>query len=61
MKELNYGKEYKYSHDFEGNFAVQEFLPEGLENTQFYTPGNNSKENSFRALLRKRWGKKYNY
>ena len=61
MKELNYGKEYKYSHAFEGNFVDQEFLPKELEKTQLYTPGDNTKENSFRSLLRKRWGDKYNY
>mgnify|MGYP000391058706 FL=1 len=40
MKELDYGKNYKYAHDFEGNFAEQEFMPAGLEGRRFYEPGN---------------------
>jgi putative ATPase len=43
MKELGYGEEYKYSHDFANNFADQEFLPDVVKNTAFYVPGNNSK------------------
>jgi len=61
MKDLDYGKDYKYAHAFDNNFVSQEFLPKELENTTIYTPGNNTKENSFRELLRKRWGDKYNY
>jgi putative ATPase len=61
MKDLDYGKDYKYSHDYENNFVSQEFLPKEIENTQIYNPGNNPRENKFRELLRKLWGKKYNY
>lgn len=61
MKDLNYGKGYKYAHSFEGNFAVQEYLPEQIKDTVFYSPGDNAKERSFREVLRKRWGSKYNY
>jgi len=61
MKELNYGKEYKYSHSYENNFAEQEFLPDELKNTKLYEPGNNARENSFREFLRKLWKGKYNY
>jgi len=61
MQELNYGKEYKYSHNYENNFAFQEFLPKEIENTKFYDPGNNPRENSFREFLRKLWNGKYNY
>lgn len=61
MQELNYGKEYKYSHNYENNFAFQEFLPKEIENTKFYDPGNNPRENSFREFLRKLWKGKYNY
>ena len=61
MKELGYGDEYKYSHDFANNFAEQEFLPEDISNTAFYEPGNNSRENSTREFLKNRWKYKYGY
>ena len=60
MKELGYGDEYKYSHDYANNFAEQEFLPDEIINTAFYDPGNNSRENSTREFLKNRW-KKYGY
>ncbi|RDI12257.1 replication-associated recombination protein A [Flavobacterium sp. AG291] len=60
MKELGYGDEYKYAHDYDNNFADQEFLPDEIKNTAFYDPGNNSRENSTREFLRNRW-KKYGY
>ncbi len=60
MKELGYGEEYKYSHDYDNNFADQEFLPNEIRNTAFYDPGNNSRENSTREFLKNRW-KKYGY
>ncbi|PRZ21073.1 replication-associated recombination protein A [Flavobacterium granuli] len=61
MKELGYGEEYKYSHDFANNFADQEFLPEELSNQAIYVPGNNSRENTTREFLRNRWKNKYGY
>ncbi len=61
MKELGYGKEYQYAHDFERNFILQEFLPDELKGTRIYNPGNNSKENSFRNYLKKIWKDKYGY
>ena len=61
MKELGYGEEYKYSHDYANNFADQEFLPEEIAGTTLYEPGANQRENSFRAFLQKRWKNKYNY
>ncbi|PKH67587.1 AAA family ATPase [Flavobacterium sp. ALD4] len=61
MKELGYGDEYKYSHDFANNFADQEFLPDGVKNTPFYVPGNNSRENTTRDFLKNRWKGKYGY
>ncbi len=61
MKELNYGKNYQYSHDYEGNFAPQEFLPDEIKDTKFYEPGNNARENQMRKQLRTWWGKKYGY
>lgn len=61
MKELNYGKEYKYSHSYENNFTAQEYLPKEIEGTTLYNPGNNQRENAFRVFLKKLWNKKYGY
>ena len=61
MKDLNYGKDYKYAHNHSDNFTEQEFLPEDIKKTKFYEPGNNSRENSFREILKKRWKGKYGY
>ncbi len=60
MKDLDYGKDYKYAHAYEGSFIDQEFLPEEIKGTKLYEPGNNTRENAFRTFLQKRW-KKYKY
>ncbi|MBT8299639.1 MAG: replication-associated recombination protein A [Maribacter sp.] len=59
MKDLGYGKEYKYAHAFENNFIDAEFLPEELSGTNFYTPGTNQRENAIRDFLKKHWKGKY--
>lgn len=61
MKELSYGDDYKYSHDYANNFAEQEFLPDAIKKTVLYNPGNNSRENSNREFLKNRWKDKYGY
>ncbi len=61
MKELGYGEDYKYSHDYANNFAEQEFLPDAISGTPLYTPGNNSRENATREFLKNRWKDKYGY
>ena len=61
MKELGYGEDYKYSHDYANNFAEQEFLPDSLNNTPIYIPGTNSRENTTREFLKNRWKDKYGY
>lgn len=61
MKELGYGDNYKYAHNYESNFANQEFLPKEIENTKLYDPGNNARENAHREFLKQRWKDKYNY
>ena len=61
MKDIGYGKDYKYAHNHENNFVEAEFLPDELKNTKFYDPGNNPRENAQREFLKKRWKKKYNY
>ncbi|MFC2109273.1 replication-associated recombination protein A [Bacteroidota bacterium] len=61
MKDLDYGKDYKYAHNYENNFVPQEFLPEEISNTKFYEPSNNAREQNFRAFLKTRWKDKYDY
>jgi putative ATPase len=61
MKELGYGEDYKYAHDFDNNFASQEFLPDAIANTPLYEPGNNARENGIRDFLKNRWKDKYGY
>ena len=59
MKELNYGKDYKYAHDFPGNFVDQEYMPEELKNTVFYYPQNNAQEIKIFERLKNWWKRKY--
>lgn len=61
MKDIGYGKDYKYAHNHEGNFVEAEFLPEEIKNTKLYEPGQNQRENAQREFLRKRWKNKYDY
>ncbi len=61
MKSLAYGKEYRYDHHEALNFAGQEFLPDPLQSTTFYHPGNNAKEEELRKFLKARWKDKYGY
>lgn len=61
MKNIGYGKNYKYAHNFEGNFADLDFLPEAIKGTQIFQPGNNPKENEIREKLKKLWGNRYKY
>ncbi|MEY4522884.1 MAG: hypothetical protein RIT10_2069 [Bacteroidota bacterium] len=59
MKELDYGKEYMYSHDFPGNFVQQDFLPEEIKGTQFYNAGSSKKEQEIETIINHLWGEKY--
>ncbi|MGL2964514.1 replication-associated recombination protein A [Flavobacterium sp. RSB2_4_14] len=61
MKELGYGEEYQYSHNYANNFSEQEYLPEEIKNTAFYKPGNNARENEMKTFLKNRWKDKYGY
>ena len=61
MKELGYGEEYKYSHNYANNFSEQEYLPSDIAETKFYNPGNNARENGTREFLKNRWKDKYGY
>jgi len=61
MKDLEFGKNYKYAHDFENNFIEQEFLPDEISGTKLYEPGNNLRENQFKETLKNKWKSKYDY
>ena len=61
MKNIGYGKDYKYAHQYDGNFVNIEFLPEKLNGHRFFEPGLNPRENEAREKLRKNWGDKYGY
>jgi len=61
MKDIGYGKGYKYAHDFDKNFADLEFLPDKIKGKKFYEPGDNPREKEIRKLLKSFWKNKYNY
>lgn len=61
MKELNYGKGYKYSHEAENNFIDQNFLPDSIDGSVFFEPGNNPREEEMRKRLKIWWKKRYKY
>jgi putative ATPase len=61
MKNMDYGKGYQYSHSYENNFSLQEYLPDEIAGTRFYDPGNNAREDELRKFLRALWGNKYDY
>lgn len=59
MKDLGYGEDYKYAHDYQNNFVEQEFLPDELSGTPFYVPGNNQREKAINEFIKNRWKDKY--
>ena len=61
MKEMNYGKDYQYAHQFQDNFILQEYLPDKLKGTPFYVPQKNAREEEIRKFLKERWKTKYGY
>ena len=61
MKEMDFGKDYKYAHSFEKNFIPQEYLPDELAGTVFYMPGKNAREDDIRKFLKNLWKDKYGY
>ena len=61
MKDLDYGKEYKYAHNYPNNFVNQEFMPDEISGTKLYEPGENQREKQFKEVLKKRWKGKYDY
>lgn len=61
MKDLNYGKDYKYAHSYEGNFIQDNFLPDEIKGSMFYEPGNNPREEEIRKRISIMWKDLYNY
>jgi len=61
MKQMDYGKDYQYAHQFENNFVLQEFLPEAISGTRFYSPQKNAREEEIRQFLKSRWKEIYGY
>ena len=61
MKQMDYGKNYQYAHNFENNFVLQQFLPPELDGRVFYTPQKNAREAEIRRFLKERWKEKYGY
>jgi putative ATPase len=59
MKQLDYGKDYKYAHSYEGNFVEQEFLPKKLKGKRFYVPQQNPTEEKILERLKLWWKKRY--
>ena len=59
MKELDYGKNYKYAHDYENNFVEDNFFPEGLQQHKFWEPQNNASENKIREWLKRLWKNRF--
>ena len=59
MKELDYGKDYKYAHDFEDNFVEDNFFPEQLNQKKFWEPQNNATENKIKEWMRKLWKNRF--
>ncbi len=61
MKDLGYGADYRYAHDYQNNFVEDEFLPEALSGSTFYSPGTNARENAIKEFLLNRWKDKYSF
>ncbi len=61
MKDIGYGADYKYSHDFQGHFVQQQFMPDGLEHTVLYRPCDNNRENQTKQTLKAMWNGTYQY
>ena len=61
MKNIGYGKDYKYAHSYTGNFIEDNFLPDSIKGTVFYNPGTNAKEEEIRKKLSGMWKDTYDY
>ena len=61
MKNMGYGENYEYSHNYDNNFSPQEYLPKEIAGTAFFKPGKNAREEELRKFLKNLWKDKYNY
>lgn len=61
MKELGYGKDYRYAHDFDGNFVEDQYLPDDLKDARFYEPGKNVREDDIKRVMASLWKKRKKY
>jgi putative ATPase len=61
MKDLGYGRDYQYAHDYNNNFVEQECMPEHLTGKAFYKPGQNAREKELKQFLDSRWKDKYRF
>jgi len=61
MKQAGYGKDYKYAHDFPGNFAFQEFMPEQVSDAALYKTADNAREKELKNKMTLLWKNKYNF
>ncbi|QTY25885.1 replication-associated recombination protein A [Flavobacterium sp. CS20] len=61
MKDLDYGKAYPYAHDYDGNFAYHNFMPDEISSESLYQTSNNPKEKHFKDFLKRRWKDKYEF
>ncbi|MBS1559338.1 MAG: replication-associated recombination protein A [Bacteroidetes bacterium] len=61
MKDMGYGKNYQYAHDYENNFINMEFMPDKIRGSKFYEPGKNLREEELKIFLKKMWKEKYGY
>jgi putative ATPase len=61
MKQMDYGNDYKYAHNFENNFVLQDFLPTEISGKRFYSPQKNAREEEIRKFLKERWKEMYGY
>ena len=59
MKNLGYGDNYNYSHNFENNFVTQEYLPNEINSTNFFVAGSSTREQEIKSTIQNLWGKKY--
>ena len=61
MKDLGYGKDYKYAHSYNGNFVDDNFLPDDIEGKKLFEPGDNPREKEIRQRLKNWWKDRYGY
>jgi putative ATPase len=61
MKDQDYGKNYKYAHNYANHFVTLDYLPEAITGTRFYSPAKNSREEEIRKFLKVRWNERYGY